>query len=55
MKNLILSIFCLVCTMGVYAIDIERMDPACWWVGMKNPELQIMVYGENIADAPSAY
>ena len=51
MKNLILSIFCLVCTMGVYAIDIERMDPACWWVGMKNPELQIMVYGENIADA----
>ena len=35
----------------VYAIDISRLEPACWWVGMKNPELQIMVYGKNIASS----
>lgn len=32
-------------------IKIERLEPAFWWAGMKNPELQIMVYGPGIADA----
>ncbi|MDR2145042.1 MAG: glycoside hydrolase family 13 protein [Tannerella sp.] len=27
------------------------MEPAFWWAGMKNPELQIMVYGKDIARA----
>jgi hypothetical protein len=30
------------------AIDISRVEPANWWTGMKNTELQIMVYGPNI-------
>lgn len=25
-----------------------RMEPSSWWTGMKNPELQIMLYGKNI-------
>ena len=29
--------------------DIKRVEPLNWWVGMNNPELQIMVYGDNIA------
>lgn len=32
-------------------IQIDRIDPAFWWAGMKNSELQIMVYGPNIAQA----
>ncbi|WP_370898308.1 glycoside hydrolase family 13 protein [Chryseobacterium gossypii] len=28
---------------------LERIEPAFWWKGMKNPELQILVYGKNIA------
>lgn len=28
----------------------ERVEPAFWWVGMKNPNLQVMVYGENISE-----
>ncbi|MCR5159908.1 MAG: glycoside hydrolase family 13 protein [Prevotella sp.] len=28
---------------------IERIDPTCWYTGMKNPSLQLMVYGKNIA------
>ena len=29
---------------------IERVEPPFWWKGMHNPELQIMIYGENIAE-----
>ena len=28
-----------------------RIDPTDWYVGMKNSQLQLMVYGPNIADA----
>ena len=32
----------------VSAQSIERVEPTNWWVGMKNENLQLMVYGENI-------
>lgn len=32
---------------------IDRIDPANWYVGMKNPQLQLMVYGKGIADVQS--
>jgi len=28
--------------------QIERVEPAFWWVGMKNPQLQLLVYGSEI-------
>jgi len=30
-------------------IEINRIDPPSWWAGMKNPGLQLMVYGQNIS------
>ncbi|MFT4762411.1 MAG: hypothetical protein ACI9LN_004397, partial [Saprospiraceae bacterium] len=27
---------------------IDRIEPPSWWAGMVNPELQLLVYGENI-------
>lgn len=30
-------------------IQLSRIDPPSWWVGMKNKEVQLMVYGKNIA------
>ncbi len=30
---------------------IDKVEPAFWWKGMKNPELQIMVYGKDIANS----
>jgi len=30
---------------------ITRIDPTDWFVGMKNPKLQLMVYGEGIKTA----
>ncbi|RQO34446.1 alpha-amlyase [Chryseobacterium sp. KBW03] len=29
---------------------VERVEPAFWWKGMRNPELQILVYGKDIAN-----
>ena len=28
---------------------IERLEPANWWAGMQHPELQLMLYGTDIA------
>lgn len=30
---------------------IQRIDPTFWWVGMKNPRLQLLVHGPGIANA----
>jgi len=30
-------------------VTINRIDPTDWFVGMKNPQLQLMVYGKNVA------
>lgn len=32
-------------------VKITRIDPTDWYVGMKDPTLQLMVYGEGIRDA----
>jgi len=29
---------------------IQHVEPMSWWVGMKHPELQLMVHGEKIAE-----
>ena len=31
------------------APQIERIEPAHWWAGMKNPRLQLLVHGEGVA------
>ncbi|PAU95624.1 alpha-amlyase [Aliifodinibius salipaludis] len=33
---------------------IERVEPLHWWVGMENPELQVMVYGDDVGDLSPA-
>ena len=30
--------------------QVEKIEPPFWWVGMQNTKLQLMVYGENIAN-----
>ncbi len=31
------------------AQKVDRVEPPFWWAGMKNPKLQLMVYGEDIS------
>jgi glycosidase len=56
MKKINFSIFLLLCSWLSYAqqnsktaLTIQHLEPAFWWVGMKNPELQILVHGKDIA------
>jgi glycosidase len=45
-------IYALFCVSAVVAQtpSIQRINPTNWYVGMKNPKLQLLVYGKNIAD-----
>jgi len=29
---------------------IDRIDPTDWFVGLKNPQVQLMVYGKGVRD-----
>jgi glycosidase len=49
MKRLTSLIVCIFWVAQAYAADI-RVEPANWWVGMKRPELQLMIHAENIAE-----
>ena len=52
MKRIILSLSLILCVMTIRAaVKVDRIDPANWFVGMKNTSLQLMVYGENIRQA----
>lgn len=35
----------------VHAVNMKKIAPTYWWAGMKNPELQILLYGDRIASA----
>ena len=52
MKKILLI---LVAAMGVFtshaAVKVDRIEPTNWYVGMKDPSVQLMVYGEGIRDA----
>lgn len=41
--------FVLLSTFFVSAQEIKKVEPLNWWVGMNNPELQLMIYGDDIA------
>lgn len=47
----LISILVLLLFQSAVAFTVQRAEPAFWWSGMKNPELQIMMYGKDIADA----
>ncbi len=42
----VLNIFAGLCLFA----QIQHIDPPFWWAGMKNPDLQVMIHGDNIAD-----
>ncbi|MDB5023052.1 MAG: alpha-amylase [Mucilaginibacter sp.] len=52
-KTLFFTACCLLMALGVSAQipALERVEPMFWWVGMSNPNLQLIVHGNNIASA----
>lgn len=49
MRKLFLFITCIVFSISVFALNVDRVEPTFWWVGMKNPTVQLMVHGQEIA------
>ena len=35
----------------VSAAIIKKVAPTFWWADMKNPELQVLLYGDNISSS----
>ena len=56
MKKKFLLLIALVApmlTMSAAKIKIDRIEPTDWFVGMKNPTVQLMVYGQGIRNVQS--
>jgi len=52
MKHLLSIISFLVLSLCTStASNIHKIDPPYWYAGMSNPELQLMIYGENIGQS----
>lgn len=49
MKKIYTIIALSVAALAFSQKPLEKVEPAFWWKGMKNPELQILVYGKDIA------
>ena len=47
--SVILTLF-LLGSVSAQDYAIERVEPLHWWIGMENPELQVMMYGDDIGD-----
>src|SRR3954469_16348206 len=45
----VLSFVMMLAVVHAEPITITRVEPGNWWIGMKKTELQILVYGPNIA------
>lgn len=48
-RPLFLSLLFALFATGITHAENVKVEPAFWWSGMKNPELQLMVYGKDIA------
>ncbi|HNX55100.1 MAG TPA: glycoside hydrolase family 13 protein [Prolixibacteraceae bacterium] len=51
MKKIVLFVISLAFSFSTFAANIDRVEPLFWWIGMKNPTVQLMVYGSNIASS----
>jgi glycosidase len=57
MKKILLIALATVWVAGAWAVPkmpslkVDRIEPTNWFVGMKDPSLQLMVYGKDIRDA----
>ncbi len=48
MKKAIILFLCLI-NLNLFAQKLERVEPMFWFTGMKQPKLQLLVHGDDIA------
>lgn len=49
MKSIKLFTLLFFLCLNIYSQKIERVEPPNWWVGMENTQLELLIYGKNIA------
>jgi glycosidase/predicted alpha/beta superfamily hydrolase len=49
MRRALLALALCLASAAAAAERIERIEPAHWWAGMRNPRLQLLVHGEGVA------
>lgn len=49
MKCFVYVLFLFISVLGVAQNPIDRVDPPCWWAEMKNPDLQLLIHGQQIS------
>ena len=47
--RIIIAIIFIFLQLSSYA-QVDRIEPLNWWVGMNNPNVQLLVYGNNISN-----
>ncbi|HEX7905503.1 MAG TPA: glycoside hydrolase family 13 protein [Chitinophagaceae bacterium] len=50
-RSLVIILALLVAEKAFSQISVHKIEPAFWWIGMKNKQVQLMVYGNNIKGA----
>lgn len=48
MKKLFTIVIALLYLAAFVSANVNRIDPPMWWTGFENPNLQLMVYGDDI-------
>jgi glycosidase len=51
MKRLVLFTFAIILSFMTTAQSLNRIEPPNWWAGMRNQDLQVLVYGNDISKA----
>lgn len=54
MKQIVLTLMAVFSFLGLanpMQAAIKKVAPTYWWAGMKNPELQVLLYGDNISSS----
>ncbi|MDU1889224.1 MAG: glycoside hydrolase family 13 protein [Dysgonomonas sp.] len=48
-KNYFILAILFFVVQSAFAFEVKTVDPAFWWAGMKNAELQVLLHGDDIA------
>lgn len=48
-NKFILGFLIVICHVGIISSQIQHIEPLNWWVGMKNPNLQLLINGNGIS------
>jgi len=49
MRKLNIFIIFIAFSISTFALNVDRVEPMNWWIGMKNPNVQLLIHGNNVS------